>query len=236
MPYDTDSGDGLPPAETGPSPREQPPSPQRPGWMERLLGSLNNTQKVIVGLTAVVVAGGGLWVAVAGFTDRFSERVPTPPSQQPPTITTSGPLTSGTTKTTTSPSTTSTTVEDEVFRKTDGARVVVASCVDLDSQEPDWGVGSRSHKDLCASFGASGSARILATRLAVVDGPPRLADCEKQTVLRQSTTTAETVPRQHLCVRSSDKRWAHVRIAAIDRSAGTMSFDIVVWKLDSDPQ
>lgn len=122
-----------------------------------------------------------------------------------------------------------------VFSKTGGAPVVVGSCIDLDSQEPNWGVGSRSHKDICASFGSNGAARINATELAVVARPPTLEHCEKQTVLRPSTTTAETVVGQHLCVRSSDKRWAHVRIAAIDRSASTMSFDIVVWKLPSDP-
>jgi hypothetical protein len=121
-----------------------------------------------------------------------------------------------------------------VFRQTGAVPVVVGSCIDLDSQEPDWGVDSGGHKDLCVSFGANGSARVNA-RVAVVDRPPTLKDCEKLTVPLSSTTTAETVVGQHLCARSSDKRWAHVRIAAIDRSAGTMSFDTVVWKLDSDP-
>jgi hypothetical protein len=233
MPDDTDPGDGLPPAETGPSPRQQPPSHQRPGRIERILNSLSTTQKVIVGLTAVLIAGGALWTNIEGLIDRINGEAPTPTTQQPPTSTSSGPSTSGTTETTTAP-TTSTTLEAEVFRETDGAPVVVASCIDLDSQEPDWGVGSRSFKDLCVAFGASGSARVTGT-LAVLDDPPGLADCEEQTVLRRSTTTAETVLRQDLCARSSDKRWAHVRIAAIDRSAGTMSFDIVVWKLASDP-
>jgi hypothetical protein len=200
--------------------------------MDRFLNSLSTTQKLLAGLTAVVLAAGTLWAAIAGLTDRTNAGVPT--TQEPPSSTTSGPSTSGTTETTPPPSTTS-TVDGEVFRETDGAPVVVASCIDLDRQEPDWGVGSRSHKDLCASFGSNGAARINATTLAVVDDPPTLADCERQTVLRPSTTTAETVPRQHLCVRSSDKRWAHVQIAAIDRSASTMSFDVVVWKLDSDP-
>jgi hypothetical protein len=233
MPYDTDHGDGLPPAETEPSPRQQPPSHPRPGRIERLLNSLSTTQKLLVGLTAVLIAGGALWTTIEGLIDRFNGEAPT--TQQPPASTTSGPSTSGSTETTTPSTTTSTTLAGEVFRETGGAPVVVASCIDLDSQEPDWGAGSRSHKDLCASFGANGAARILATRLAVVDDPPKRADCEQQAALRPSTTTAETVPGQHLCVRSSDKRWAHVRIAAIDRSAGTMSFDIVVWKLDSDP-
>ena len=121
-----------------------------------------------------------------------------------------------------------------VFRQTGAVPVVVGRCIDLDSQEPNWGVDSGGHKDLCVSFGANGAARVNA-RVAVVDGPPTVDDCGKLTVLRSSTTTAETVVGQHLCVSSSDKRWAHVRIAAIDRSASTMSFDIVVWKLASDP-
>ena len=84
------------------------------------------------------------------------------------------------------------------------------------------------------SFGALGSARVNAGRAAVVDGRPTLEECERQTVLR-SLTTAETVVGQNLCVQSSDKRWAYARIAAIDRSASTMAFEIVVWKLASDP-
>lgn len=128
--------------------------------------------------------------------------------------------------------------EPEVFNQTGEVPVVVGlgSCIDLDSQEPNWGVDSGGKKDLCVSFGANGAARVLAGKVAVVDGPPAVDDCGKLTVLRSSTTTAETVVGQHLCVRSSDDRWAHVRIAAIDRAASTMSFDIVVWKLDSDPE
>ena len=224
MPYETDPGDGLPPAKTRPS----------PGRMDRVINSLSTTQKLLAGLTAVVLAGGASGRRLQSSPTGRME-APTPASQQPPTNTTSGPSTSGTTETTTPPSTTSTTLEVEVFRETDGAPVVVASCIDLDSQEPNWGVGSRNHKDVCVSFGALGAASVKATRLAVVDAPPSFEDCEKETVLRPSTTTGETVLRQHLCVRSSDKRWAHVRIAAIDRSASTMSFDIVVWKLRSDP-
>jgi hypothetical protein len=189
------------------------------------------------GLATVLVAVLGLvGIVIESRSGNGPSSSADPTSQQPPTSTTTGPSNSGTTETTVPPSTTSTTLGPvRVFRETDGAPVVVASCIDLDSQEPDWGVGSRSHKDLCVSFGALGAATVKATRLAVVHTRPRFRDCEKQTVLRPSTTTAETVPGQHLCVRSSDKRWAHVRIAAIDRSASTMSFDIVVWKLPSDP-
>ena len=124
-----------------------------------------------------------------------------------------------------------------VFRQTGKVPVVIRvfSCIDLDSQEPNWGVDSGGKKDFCVSFGADGSATVNG-RMAVVGRPPTIDDCEKLTVPLSSTTTAETVVGQHLCIRSSDKRWARGRIAAIDRAASTMSFDIVVWKLDSDPE
>lgn len=124
-----------------------------------------------------------------------------------------------------------------VFRQTGKVPVVirVSSCIDLDSQEPNWGVDSGGKKDLCVSFGADGSARVNGS-MAVVDSPPTIEDCEKLTVPLSSTTTAETVVGQHLCIRSSDRRWVRGRIAAIDRAASTMSFDLIVWKLDSDPE
>jgi hypothetical protein len=122
-----------------------------------------------------------------------------------------------------------------VFNQTGDVPVVVGSCIDLDSQEPNWGVDAGGKKDFCVSFGANGSARVNG-RMAVVGSPPTIEDCEKLTVPLSSTTTAETVVGQHLCIRSSDDRWARGRIAAIDRAASTMSFDIVVWKLASDPE
>ena len=123
-----------------------------------------------------------------------------------------------------------------VFRQTGKTPVVIKvfSCIDLDSQAPNWGLDSGGKKDLCVSFGANGSARVNGS-MAVVDSPPTIEDCEKLTVPLSSTTTAETVVGQHLCISSSDKRWVRGRIAAIDRAASTMSFDLVVWKLDSDP-
>jgi hypothetical protein len=173
---------------------------------------------ILAAIAASLTAIATILTVIGTLESDGDEGAPAPTSQQPPT--------SGTTKTTATPpsTTTSTTL----------GYAVVASCIDLDSQEPNWGVGSRSHKDVCVSSGAM-SKWINATRLTVVDGPPTLQDCQKQTVLRRSTTAAETVVGRHMCVRSSEDRWARLRIAAIDTSANTMSFDIVVWKLPSDP-
>ena len=139
----------------------------------------------------------------------------------------------GSTTIPTSPSTAPTTTAGPagVFRETGGAPVVLGSCLDLDSQEPNWGVGLQGHKDVCVSSWADS----VNARLAVVRGTPTLEICQAQTDIRRSTTKAQTVLGQNLCVRSSEGRWAYLRIADIDTSAYTISFDIVVWKLADDP-
>jgi hypothetical protein len=72
--------------------------------------------------------------------------------------------------------------------------------------------------------------------LAIVGAPPTIEDCEAQTVRQGGSLEAsQTVVGEQMCVRSGEGRWAYVRIAAIDTEAETMSFDIVVWKLQSDP-
>jgi hypothetical protein len=107
----------------------------------------------------------------------------------------------------------------------------VGSCIDLDSQESNWGVDLRFGRDLCIS--AFGEVKI--SKLAIVKTPPKLEDCQAQTVLRNSLTRAQRVVGQKVCAQSSEDRWAYLRIKTIDVSAQTMSFDIVVWKLTSDP-
>lgn len=72
-------------------------------------------------------------------------------------------------------------------------------------------------------------------KLAIVKDSPTLQDCEAQTVLQTFLTSGQTVVGQKPCVQTSDGRWAYVQLTAIDRSARTMSFKIVVWKLPTDP-
>lgn len=122
----------------------------------------------------------------------------------------------------------------EVLRETGGTPVVVPvyDGIDLDSLEPNWGIES-SGRDLYVG----GSARTVSVSdtLEIVPAPPTPDVCEAQTVRDDELTEAETVVGQQLCVRTGEGRWAYVRIAAIDTEARTMSFDITVWKLPSDP-
>jgi hypothetical protein len=126
----------------------------------------------------------------------------------------------------------STTLEPaRIFRKAERVPVAIGYCIDLDSQKPNWGVDLRFGKDLCIStFG-----EVKASDVAIVKSSPTLEDCQAQTVLRNSLTRAQRVVGQKVCARSSDDRWVYLRIAEIDFSAQTMSFDILVWKLSSDP-
>lgn len=123
----------------------------------------------------------------------------------------------------------------EIFRQTGASPVVVRERfgIDLDSQASNWGVSPTAPSDLHVSIAAQS---VGGKKLAIVKDSPTLQDCEAQTVLQTFLTPGQTVVGQKLCVQTSDGRWAYVQIAAIDRSAHTMSFRIVVWKLPTDPK
>jgi hypothetical protein len=132
----------------------------------------------------------------------------------------------------TTPSTSGETAR--TFRQTGSTPLVVPgqSGVDLDTQASNWGVDSSVGEDLSVGPGAY---TISGKTLAIVKASPTLEACQRQTVLQTSLPSAQTVVGQKVCVRTSEDRWAYVKIAAIDRSARTMSFNIVVWKLPTDP-
>jgi hypothetical protein len=132
------------------------------------------------------------------------------------------------------PQATSATGSAGVFRQTGADPVVVPERfgIDLDAQESNWGISPFAYGDV---YVAPGVDSVRGNRLAIVDARPTLEDCEAQTVLQRYLTKAQTVVGQQMCVQSSGGRWAHVRIVAIDRSARTMTFKIVVWKLHTDP-
>jgi hypothetical protein len=122
-------------------------------------------------------------------------------------------------------------VDAAIYRQSTTPVVVPAQYgIDFDSLEPDWGVAPGSG-DLYVSPTVSS----ITTRKLAIVGDPTLAQCEAATDIDINLEPAETVVDQQVCVQSSNGRWAYVRIADIDRDAETMSFDIVVWKLDTDP-
>jgi cell division protein FtsB len=137
----------------------------------------------------------------------------------------------GTTTPTTSGTSSST---PEVLRDTAGTPVEVPAddAIDLDSQEANWGIEG-SGQDLRVGYYASS---VSATDiLEIVEAPPTPDVCDAQTVRSSYLDDSQTVVGQQLCVRTDEGRWAYVRIAAIDTDASTISFDVVVWKLPSDP-
>jgi cell division protein FtsB len=123
----------------------------------------------------------------------------------------------------------------EVLRTSAGPVVVPeGDGIDLDSPEDNWGVTGGSH-DFGVSSGADSLTGSWDGLIAVVPGPPDVRTCEAQTVTEQVLPVAQTVVGQHLCVQSNEGRWAYVHIAGIDTENDTISFDITVWKLTTDP-
>jgi hypothetical protein len=189
--------------------------------------------KLLVGLGAFVTAIAtvlGLFISNQGEERQAAVEPTTSASAAPPSTTDSTDNTTGGTEA----PTTSSTRRAEVFRQTGADAVAVPERfgIDLDTQESNWGISPFAPPDV---YVAPGVDSVRGNTLAIVRARPALEDCEAQTVLQRFLTRAQTVVGQQMCVKSSDGRWAHVRIAAIDRSAKTMSFKIVVWKLPTDP-
>ena len=151
------------------------------------------------------------------------------------TTTTRGAATTtrGTTTTTAQP------IAPEVFRKSEGSPVVIqwGRGFDLDSQAVNWGIDS-GVPDVVAKLdnferhitGGPGNATF-----SIVDAIPTIDQCMAMTVTTSYTATAETVAGQLFCVRTNEDRWGYVRIAQIHTEDRTVSFDVLVWKLPTDP-
>lgn len=120
----------------------------------------------------------------------------------------------------------------EVRRESGDVPVTIAlgSGIDLDTAAPNWGVDA-SGTDVFVHE----APYISGAEFVLVREPPAPANCAASTLLVDTVTAAETVVGQQFCVHTDEGRWAYVRIAAIDTEASTMSFDIIVWKLPTDP-
>ena len=108
--------------------------------------------------------------------------------------------------------------------------------IDIDSQEPDWGIEGTGGDDFGVSSGAQSifGGSFGDVKFAIVDETPTFPECEAQTALQIVVEVEQTVVGQKMCVLSSERRRAYVRIADIDTEADTISFDITVWKLPTD--
>jgi hypothetical protein len=139
-----------------------------------------------------------------------------------------------TTPTATTGGTTATTLDPtpEVLRQTGGTPVTIrtATGIDLDTSADNWGV-NEGGSDVYVSGGPS----ISGAEFALVTEPPTPVTCAASTLPVSSINEAQTVVGQQFCVHTDEERWAYVRIAAIDSEANTISFDVTVWKLPTDP-
>lgn len=139
-----------------------------------------------------------------------------------------------TTPTTTRGGTTATTLDPtpEVLRQTGDTPVTIRNTtgIDLDTSADNWGV-NEGGTDVYVSGGPS----ISGAEFALVTEPPTPATCAASTLPISSINAAQTVVGQQFCVHTDEERWAYVRIAAIDGEARTVSFDVTVWKLPTDP-
>lgn len=137
------------------------------------------------------------------------------------------------TTTTTRGGTTSTTLDPtpEILRQTGDTPVTIAyaSGIDLDTDADNWGVDGGGTDVYAAGASITGS------QFSLVTEPPTPVTCAASTLPVSTITAAQTVVGQQFCVRTDEERWAYVRIAAIDTEARTISFDVTVWKLASDP-
>lgn len=135
--------------------------------------------------------------------------------------------------TTTRDGTTSTTLDStpEVLRQTGGAPVTIGfgHGIDLDTDADNWGVDGGGTDVYAAGASITGS------QFSLVTEPPTPVTCAASTLPVGTITAAQTVVGQQFCVHTDEERWAYVRIAAIDTEARTISFEVTVWKLASDP-
>jgi hypothetical protein len=138
-----------------------------------------------------------------------------------------------TTPTTTRGGTTATTLDPtpEVLRQTEGAPVTIrtGTGIDLDTPADNWGVNEGGTDVYVAGSSISGS------QFALVTEPPTPTICAASTLPITSIPASQVVVGQQFCVHTEEDRWAYVRIAAIDTEANTISFDVTVWKLPTDP-
>jgi hypothetical protein len=185
----------------------------------------------------------GLIVVVLGLLSRGGQAGPEPTttteasrsstsSSQPPPSTTR--ITS---------STSSTSPGVEVRRETGDVpyQLEYGREFDLDSPpgDGDWGLLSGG-SDVSLQIGSierrlgeSGTS----ARMAIVDSPPSYETCgsEEGLLYKQSLDTAEVVSGRMLCYQTSEGRWAYVHIVNLDDEARVATFEIVVWKLPTDP-
>ncbi|MFC8798107.1 hypothetical protein ACFT2C_10290 [Promicromonospora sp. NPDC057138] len=97
------------------------------------------------------------------------------------------------------------------------------TCIDLDSEEPDWGATDYGDGDgdLCYSD------YLIGDKLSVLDDAPTLDACRAQTQFEDSIRDVEKLQGRYVCATSGAGRLFSVHVTEVSEvSPGAMSFEI----------
>jgi hypothetical protein len=122
-----------------------------------------------------------------------------------------------------------------IFRQTGDKPVTIAASygIDLDTRDVNWGVDPDSG-DLYLSRSGSDYQLYGTTTVALVDHEATYDDCEAQTVLQPHLEKEQIVVGGQFCTKTSEGRWAYVKIIGFDTERGTITLHIVVWSLKTN--
>jgi hypothetical protein len=99
------------------------------------------------------------------------------------------------------------------------------TCLDLDSQEPNWGVNTSFNGDLCLNSGF-----LEGESVTVFEEEPDRATCEARTNLADSVE-AETLLGRFVCLDSDSGYTTRLHVTDVGGdSEPSITFDIGVWK------
>ena len=122
-----------------------------------------------------------------------------------------------------------------IFRETGRSPVTFAYGygIDFDTRDVNWGVASFS-QDVGLSKQTDGLSLFVPSHvIAVVDKEATYADCDAETVLQEDLGAELTVVGSQFCMRTSEGRWAYVKIVGLDPARETITLHIVVFTLQT---
>lgn len=122
-----------------------------------------------------------------------------------------------------------------VFRRTGDNPVTIAASygIDLDTRDTNWGVNT-SGGDLYLSGSGPDYELYGSGTIALVDSEATYDDCEAQTVLQSRLGKEQTVVGRQFCTKTSEDRWAYVKIVGLDTERGTITLHVVVYTLETE--
>lgn len=122
--------------------------------------------------------------------------------------------------------------EPAVKRAGSSVTLPIYYSIDLDSDAPNWSVvrGSVSGWDLRGALGVGPYGVASYRDLTYVSGEPSHQTCVAATALQRGIEQEKTRAGTAFCVRTSEGRWAWVKITAVSADSGDVKLDLHVWE------